>query len=122
MPCHRLSLIGLRHSFLVHITVGPGGLHTRVCPPGKAPDLGALEYSRRAGWHGPAVNSTREKAINSTACSTARRRGNAKNMITQKCGTKSPQERRAEQRGRGWRGWRTGPGRALLEDGQGLLL
>lgn len=36
--CHTLSLIFLGYPFIFHLTVRPGGPHTEVCPPGKAPD------------------------------------------------------------------------------------
>lgn len=80
----------------------------QVCPPGKALTFHVLEYSGRTGWHGPAGNSTWEKAIDLTACSTARRRAIAKNIIIQKGGTKTLQEREAEQRGK-WREGTEGP-------------
>lgn len=95
-PCHMLSLIFLRCSFIVHKVSTPGSvLLARLLT------FCVLEYSRRTGWHGLAGNSTWEKAIGSTACSTACRREGLlpKNIIIQKCGTKTLQERGAEQKG-----------------------
>lgn len=97
--CLMLSLIFLRYSFNGHITVRPGGLHTtQSVLPASPLTFCVLDYSR-TGWHGPAGNSTWEKAIDSTVCSAARRRGIAKKIIIQKCGTKTLQERGAEQGG-----------------------
>ena len=98
--CHMLSVIFLRYSFNGHITVRQGGLHTTQSALLASPlTFCVLDYSRRTGWHGPAGNSTWEKAIDSTVCSTAHRRAIAKKIIIQKCGTKTLQERGAEQGG-----------------------
>lgn len=72
-----LSLIFLRCSFIVHITGQEVSTPGSVLPA-RLLTFCVLEYSRKTGWHGPAGNSTWEKAIGSTACSTARRRAVAK--------------------------------------------
>lgn len=103
---YALTDFSLRHSFTGHVTVGPGGLHTAVCSPGKTPDLLCPGLQQKNKMAQPTGNSTWEKAIDSPVRTTARRRATAKNTIIQKCGGKTLQERRAEQR-RGREGGQT---------------
>ena len=95
---YALTDFSLRHSFTGHVTVGPGGLHTAVCSPGKTPDLLCPGLQQKNKMAQPTGNSTWEKAIDSPVHTTARRRATTKNTIIQKCGGKTLQERRAEQR------------------------
>lgn len=99
VPCHRLSLISLRCSFIVYITVMPGGLHMRVHPPGKAPDLlcPRIQQNRMAqpSWKQDLGRGHQlGRLLHSTQKGQCQR-----NMIIQKCGMKPLQRRGAEQSG-----------------------
>lgn len=98
-PCHRLSLISLRCSIIVYITVMPGGLHMRVHPPGKAPDLlcPRIQQNRMAqpSWKQDLGRGHQlGRLLHSTQKGQCQR-----NMIIQKCGMKPLQRRGAEQSG-----------------------